>query len=107
MPKHLESVKVSHIRQGISAEEMNVYIAEATNNPLKQLWLEQRLFPFGAPYHSKDGTLILPMATFNRRMARRLCDLLGIWDELSGKGIVDADPFVTENDEVRIKNLGM
>ena len=48
-----------------SAEEMNVYIAEATNNPLKQLWLEQRLFPFGAPYHSKDGTLILPMATFN------------------------------------------
>ena len=25
-PKHLESVKVSHIRQGISADEMEVYI---------------------------------------------------------------------------------
>jgi len=74
---------------------------------LKQLWLEQRLFPFGAPYHSKDGTLILPMATFNRRMARRLCDQLGIWDELNAKGIVDADPFVSENDEFNTKNLGL
>ena len=107
MPKHLESVKVSHIRQGITSEEMDVYIKEATNNPLKQLWLEQHLFPFGAPYHSKDGTLILPMATFNRRMARRLCDHLGIWDELSAKGIVDADPYVKENDELRYKNLGL
>ena len=106
MPKHLESVKVSHIRQGITSEEMDVYIKEATNNPLKQLWLEQHLFPFGAPYHSKDGTLILPMATFNRRMARRLCDHLGIWDELSAKGIMDADPFVSENDEFKLKNLG-
>ena len=106
LPKHLESVKVSHIRQGISADEMEVYIKEATNNPLKQLWLEQRLFPFGAPYHSKDGTLILPMATFNRRMARRLCDQLGIWEDLKKKGIVDADPFVGENDEFKIKNLG-
>ena len=26
LPKHLESVKVSHIRQGISADEMEVYI---------------------------------------------------------------------------------
>jgi len=107
LPKHLESVKVSHIRQGISADEMEVYIKEATNNPLKQLWLEQRLFPFGAPYHSKDGTLILPMATFNRRMARRLCDQLGIWEDLKTKGIVDADPFVSENDEFKIKNLGL
>ena len=90
LPKHLESVKVSHIRQGCSSEgkghiiiykkkktlfkyihifllqEMDGFIKEAINDPLKQLWLEQRLFPFGAPYQSKDGTLILPMATFNR-----------------------------------------
>ena len=46
------------------------------------------------------------MATFNRRMARRLCDHLGIWDELSAKGIMDADPFVSENDEFKLKNLG-
>ena len=45
---------------------MEVHIKEATDDPAKQLWLEQHLFPFGAPYHSKDGTLILPMATFNR-----------------------------------------
>ena len=41
----------NHLVQGITAEEMDGYIAEATHNPLKQLWLEQRLFPFGAPYH--------------------------------------------------------
>ena len=40
-------------------------------------------------------------------MARRLCDQLGIWDELSAKGIVDADPYVKENDELRFKNLGL
>ena len=37
-------------------------------------------------------------------MARRLCDQLGIWDELSAKEIVDADPYVKENDELRYKN---
>ena len=52
--------------QGITDEEMEVHIQEAKEDPLKQLWLEQHLFPFGAPYHSKDGTMILPMATFNR-----------------------------------------
>ena len=41
LPKHLESVKVSHVRQGMSPEEMEGYIKEATNDPLKQLWLEQ------------------------------------------------------------------
>ena len=46
------------------------------------------------------------MATFNRRMARRLCDQLGIWEDLKKKGIVDADPFVGENDEFNTKNLG-
>ena len=36
-------MKVSHIRQGITAEEMEGYIKEATVDPLKQLWLEQVL----------------------------------------------------------------
>ena len=51
--------------------------------------------------------MILPMATFNRRMARRLCDELGIWNDLEAKGIVDVDPYVQENDEQRFKNLGL
>ena len=56
LPKHLESVKISHLRKGVSLDEMNAHIKEATNSPGKQLWLEQHLFPFGAPYRSKDGT---------------------------------------------------
>ena len=40
-------------------------------------------------------------------MARRLCDTLGIWGELEAKGIVDADPFVLENDTHRYNNLGL
>ena len=46
--------------QGIPAEEMDGYIAEATHNPLKQLWLEQRLFPFGAPYHRSGWCQVNP-----------------------------------------------
>ena len=60
------------LTQGLTSEEMDVYIREATNDPARQLWLEQHLFPFGAPYHSKDGTLILPMATFNRFLRKLL-----------------------------------
>ena len=56
----LQSMKQSMAQnrraQGITAEEMDGYIAEATSDPLKQLWLEQRLFPFGAPYH-RSGQL--------------------------------------------------
>ena len=47
------------------------------------------------------------MATFNRRMARRLCDELGIWEGLKAKGIVDVDPYVEENDAKRFQNLGL
>ena len=106
--KHLESVKISHFRRGISIPEMEEHIKAATNDASKQLWLEQRLFPFGSPYHSKDGTFILPMATFNKRIARRICDHLGIWEELKSKsGVVDADPYVKENDEHRFSNLAL
>ena len=108
LPEHLQSVKISHFRRGISVEEMNVHIKEATNNPAKQLWLEQRLLPFGSPYHSKDGTFILPMATFNKRIARRLCDHLEIWEDLQSEcGVVDMDPYVKENDEYRFNNLAL
>ena len=48
------------------------------------------------------------MATFNKRMARRLCDHLGIWEELKADcGLVDADPYVKENDEFRFNNLAL
>ena len=108
LPEHLESVKISHFRRGCSKEEMEGYIQEAKNSPEKQLWLEQRLFPFGSPYHSKDGTFVLPMATFNKRMARRLCNHLGIWEELQANcGLIDADPYVKENDEHRYNNLAL
>ena len=40
-------------------------------------------------------------------MARRLCDQLGIWEDLAAKGIVDADPFVVDNDKHRYNNLGL
>ena len=108
LPEHLESVKISHFRRGCSKEEMEGHIKAATNDPQKQLWLEQRLFPFGSPYYSKDGTFILPMATFNKRLARRLCDHLGIMEELQAScGVVDADPYVKENDEHRYNNLAL
>ena len=108
LPNHLESVKISHFRRGISKEEMEEHIKVATNDSSKQLWLEQRLFPFGSPYHSKDGTFILPMATFNKRIARRICEHLGIWDELQSKsGVVDADPYNKENDQHRFNNLAL
>ena len=62
------------MRKGLDLEEFEKIKAAAISDPKKQLWLEQRLYPFATPYECSDGTLFLPMATFNRLLARRLID---------------------------------
>ena len=56
-------------------------------DPAKQAWLFQRLYPFMAPYKCKDGEYILPMATFNRRLATGYCKYLGFLGEVEAFGI--------------------
>ena len=88
LPKHLVSAKISQLRQGLDLDEFETIRKDAVSNPLKQLWLEQRLFPLASPYACKDGSLFLPMATFNRRIARRLVELVGVLDAVGNKNHV-------------------
>jgi crotonobetainyl-CoA:carnitine CoA-transferase CaiB-like acyl-CoA transferase len=80
-------------RKGLPLEELERYKAEAIANPRRQEWLFQRLYPFMAPYRCQDGKFILPMATFNRRLAVGYCKYLGFLGEVEAFGIVDKDPY--------------
>lgn len=107
LPKHLISAPLSHLRKGLDPVEFEVIRKAAVHDPLKQLWLEQRLYPLAAPYPTKDGSLFLPMATFNRGIARRLVDFLGVWPEMEKMGIVDATAYDAKNDTERYNNLAL
>jgi len=107
LPKHLISEKISHLRKGLDMKEFEVVRKEAVNNPLKQLWLEQRLFPLASPYPCSDGSLFLPMATFNRGIARRMADLLGIWPKMQQMGIVDVTAYDAKNLGEQYNNLAL
>jgi len=107
LPKHLISAKISHLRKGLDLTEFEVIRKEAVTNPLKQLWLEQRLYPLAAPYPTKDGTLFLPMATFNRGLARKLVELVGVWPELEKMGIVDVTAYDAKNAAEQYNNLAL
>lgn len=51
--------------------------------------------------------MFLPMATFNRRIARCLVELLGIWPKLQEMGIVDVTAYDSSNFEDRFHNLAV
>ena len=91
----------------MTAPELESIRQQALEDPLKQLWLEQRLYPLASPYHCSDGSLFLPMATFNRGIARKLVEHIGIWDRLQELGIVDKSAYDARNDEFRFNNLAL
>ncbi|CAE7241668.1 dddD [Symbiodinium sp. CCMP2592] len=97
LPKHLDAVSISHHRSGLPADLLKKYKQAAIADPGKQVWLFQRLYPFMAPYRCKDGNFILPMATFNRRLAVGFCRHLGFVDAVEAAGIVDKDPYDPTN----------
>eukprot|EP00927_Polykrikos_kofoidii_P066064 TRINITY_DN61725_c0_g1_i1.p1 TRINITY_DN61725_c0_g1~~TRINITY_DN61725_c0_g1_i1.p1 ORF type:complete len:805 (+),score=100.04 TRINITY_DN61725_c0_g1_i1:71-2416(+) len=107
LPEHLNAVPISQHRKGLSDEKLDEFKKAAIADPARQLWLDQQLYPFAAPYPTKDGSLILPMATFNRRLAVNYCKYLGIMESIKKAGIVDKDPFVPANLEYVYCNLAL
>ena len=103
--KHSDDILAK--RKGIEAEELAKYKADAIADPAKQAWLFQRLYPFMAPYKCKDGEYILPMATFNRRLATGYCKYLGFSDEVAAFGIVDRDPYDPTSAPFDDRNLAL
>mmetsp|Transcript_26468 Transcript_26468/g.76958 ORF Transcript_26468/g.76958 Transcript_26468/m.76958 type:complete len:589 (-) Transcript_26468:159-1925(-) len=60
-----------------------------------------------APYKCSDGEWILPMATFNRRLATGYCAYLGFADDVSAFGIVDRDPYDPASAPFDDRNLAL
>jgi crotonobetainyl-CoA:carnitine CoA-transferase CaiB-like acyl-CoA transferase len=103
--KHSDDILAK--RKGIEAAELAAYKKAAIEDPAKQAWLFQRLYPFMAPYKCRDGEYILPMATFNRRLATGYCNYLGFMSEVTAFGIVDKDPYDPASAPFDDRNLAL
>ncbi|MGI9532444.1 CoA transferase [Lutimonas sp.] len=104
IPPHLAPTEIGGIPEGMTPEEFKKIIKEASEDPAKQLWLEQRLIPLAAPYYTSDNRLALPLAAPNRRNTQRICKTLGVWDEMLEAGMVDVSPYDPDNIDAMGKN---
>ena len=104
IPDHLAPTEIGGVPEGMTPEEFKAIVAEASRNSAKQLWLEQRLIPLAAPYRTSDDRLALPLAAPNWRNTRRICQTLGIWDEILEAGMVDVSPYDPANIEYMGRN---
>lgn len=105
MPDHLVPADLTGVPEGVDPEEFKRMLSEASQDAKKQLWLEQRIIPLAAPYHTSDGRLALPLAAPNRRLTRRLLKSLGIWDRALEAGMVDVTPYDPDNIKYIGRNL--
>ena len=102
IPDHLAPAEIGGVPDGMKPEEFKAIVKEASEDPAKQLWLEQRLIPLAAPYRTSDDRLALPLAAPNWRNTRRICQTMGIWDEMVEAGLADVSPY----DPANIEYLG-
>jgi crotonobetainyl-CoA:carnitine CoA-transferase CaiB-like acyl-CoA transferase len=105
MPDHLEPADITGIPEGLSMEDFKKMVGEASKDPKKQLWLEQRFIPLAVPYETSDGRLAIPLAAPNRRLTRRILQSLGIWEQALEAGMVDVNPYVPANAKYIGRNL--
>lgn len=104
IPDHLAPAEIGGVPDGMTPEEFKAIVKEASEDPAKQLWLEQRLIPLAAPYRTSDDRLALPLAAPNWRNTRRICQTLGIWDEMVEAGLADVSPYDPANLEYMGRN---
>jgi len=102
LPDHLAPADIGGVPEGMSAEQFTSIVDEARVSAAKQLWLEQRLIPLATPYATSDGSMILPMTAPNRRSSRRICQKLGIWDQMVEAGLADVSAY----DPANMKYMG-
>ncbi len=105
LPDHLAPADLTGVPDGVDPEEFKRTLSEASQNALKQLWLEQRIIPLAAPYRTSDDRLALPLAAPNRRLTQRILKSLGIWDQALEAGMVDVSPYDPANIEYIGRNL--
>ena len=86
---HLAPARSFGLPEGLTAEQFQDIVKEASRSPTKQLWLAQRFSPLASPFKSADGRLILPMVSANRRLTERLLKALNVWDAALAAGMVD------------------
>jgi crotonobetainyl-CoA:carnitine CoA-transferase CaiB-like acyl-CoA transferase len=99
IPDHLAPSRIRGVRDGMTPGKFKAIAAEASRDATKQLWLEQRRRPLAAPYRTSDDRLALPLAAPNWRNTRRICQTLGIWDEMREAGLADVSPYDPANIE--------
>lgn len=106
IPEHLTPTNFSTAPTGLISSVMKPVIKGLCRIPAFQLWLMHRVAPLSTPYRTADDRFIVVLASPNRRNTRKLCQHLGLWDELLAAGLVDASPYDPANQTVKGNNLG-
>ena len=105
LPKHADFQNAADLPEGLSVEEFKKLAAEAKEDASAQLLMEQRIIPLAAPYYCSDGNMLQVLSMVNRRLAQRLFEQLGIYDDVIAAGMVDVDPY-NENNAKNTKYIG-
>jgi len=80
-------------------------IPKARESEAQMVAFINRLNPTSGCYRTADGQLIMPVTTVSRRLAVRMLELLGLWDQAQALGIVNASPYDPANVAVEDRNI--
>ena len=80
-------------------------VPKARESEAQMVAFINRLNPTSGCYRTADGQLIMPVTTVNRRLAVRMLELLGLWDQAQALGIVNASPYDPANVAVEDRNI--
>lgn len=105
LPEHLRPIQIGGLPPGMTPEQFKEISSKAAKEARWQLWLEQRFAPLAAPYKTKDGAFVLPLAGPNRRLTRRFLETFGLYEKALAAGMVDVDPFDAANAQYSRNNI--
>jgi crotonobetainyl-CoA:carnitine CoA-transferase CaiB-like acyl-CoA transferase len=87
--------------------ELMAEVPKARGNEGHMIWLVNRLNPTAGCYRSADGRLLTPVTTVNRRLAIRMYELLGLFEQVKEMGVVDASPYDPASESVADHNIAL
>ncbi len=97
IPEHLAPMGFGGLPKGVLTTVLLPILRNLCRFPSARLWLARRFAPLSTPYRTLDNRFALVLASPNRRNTRRLCQHMGIWDELIAAGMVDVSAYDPAN----------
>ncbi len=89
------------------APELAAEVPKARASEAHMVWLVNRLNPTGGCYRSSDNRFLMTVSTVNRRLAIKMLEVLGLWQQVQALGVVDASPYDPASRAVADRNIAL